>query len=138
MATLNQTITFKNTTAKKLYSLYMDATLHGMISNMPVTINEKPGSAMKAFGGYITGNMLQSIKNKLIVQTWRGSNWTAKDGDSVFVLSFSQKGKNTTLYITHANVPEKHAGHLAKGWYDHYWNPWKQWLAGKPISRPGM
>jgi activator of HSP90 ATPase len=138
MATINQKIIFKNTAAKKLYSLYMDPTLHGMITNMPVTISERPGSRMKAFGGYITGKTLQTVKDKLIVQQWRGSDWTSKDGDSAFVISLTQKGKDTTLWMTHANVPEKHAGHLAKGWFDHYWNPWKHFLTGKSITRPRM
>lgn len=28
------------------------------------------------------------------------------------------------------------AASLDKGWHGHYWNPWKQHLAGKPITRP--
>ncbi|HUL43716.1 MAG TPA: SRPBCC domain-containing protein [Bacteroidota bacterium] len=138
MATIIQKVVFKNATTRQLYNLYMDPKLHARISGGPVKISEKVGSRMEAHGGYITGKMLQRVKNKLIVHTWRGSNWSAQDGDSVFVVSFGRKGRDAVLHMTHANVPDEHAGHLDKGWRDHYWKPWKQYLSGKKITRPRM
>jgi len=114
----------------------MDAKLHSLITAGPVKISEKTGSKLEVFGGYITGKTLQVIKNKLIVQSWHGSDWNAKDDDSAFVLSFEQKGKDAVMNVFHANVPDDNAASLDKGWHDHYWTPWKQHLAGKPITRP--
>jgi len=136
MATIVQKVVFKNTTTKKLYELYMDPKLHGMITAGPVKISEKPGGKLEAFGGYITGKTLQVVKNKLVVQQWHGSDWDAQSEDSVFVLSFEQKGKDAILNVFHANVPDKHAADLDKGWQGHYWKPWKQYLSGKSIVRP--
>jgi hypothetical protein len=48
------------------------------------------------------------------------------------------KGKDVILYAVHANIPDAHVESIDKGWYSHYWNPWKQFLAGKPITRPAM
>jgi activator of HSP90 ATPase len=134
--TIIQKLVFKNTKTNALYDLYMDAKLHGMITNGPVKVSEKPGSALEAWGGYISGKTLQVVKNQLIVQQWRGSDWSEKDADSVFVLSFEQHGKDAVLNVIHANLPDEHAASLDKGWHDHYWNPWKQYLAGEPITRP--
>ena len=136
MATIVQKVVFKNATVKKLYDLYMNAKLHGMITGGTVIISEKSGSKLEVFGGYISGKTLQVIKNKLVVQQWHGSDWDAKADDSVFVLSFEQKGKDAILNVFHANIPDDKAKGLDKGWHDHYWNPWKQHLAGKPITRP--
>jgi activator of HSP90 ATPase len=136
MATIIQKIVFKNTTTKQLYDLYMNAKLHGHITDAPVKISEKPGSKLDVFGGYITGKTLQTVKNKLIVQQWHAADWNANASDSAFVLSFEQKGKNAILNVFHGNVPDVKANSLDKGWHDHYWNPWKQYLAGKPITRP--
>jgi hypothetical protein len=61
--------------------------LHGMITDGPVEVTEKVDSSLKAFGDYITGKILQLIKNQLIVQTWCGSDWVMKDSDSAFLLS---------------------------------------------------
>jgi len=136
MATIIQKVVFKNTKAKQVYDLYMNAKLHGMITNGPVKISEKPGSKLEVFGGYISGKTLLTVKDKLVVQEWIGSDWEAKTGSSVFSLSFEQKGKDVVLNVFHANVPDVHSANLDKGWHDHYWKPWKQYLAGKEITRP--
>ena len=136
MATIIQKVVFKKTKTKQLYDLYMDAKLHGMITNGPVKISEKAGSKLEVFGGYITGKTLQTVKNKLVVQEWYGSDWSKKDEASVFVLSFEQKGDDVVMNVFHGNVPDDKAPGLDKGWHDHYWKPWKQYLTGKTITRP--
>jgi len=136
MATIIQKIVFKNTTIKKLYDLYMDRSLHAMITNGPVKISEKPGSKLEVFGGYITGKTLLTVKNKLVVQQWYGADWKEGSENSAFVLSFEQKRKEAILHVLHANVPDINAKGLDRGWHDHYWNPWKQHLGRKKITRP--
>jgi activator of HSP90 ATPase len=136
--TIAQKIVFKNTTPKVLYNLYMDAKQHAMIAGAPVKITAKEGTKFSAHGNYITGKNLQLIKDKRIVQTWRGMDWEKNEEDSILIISLQPTGKDVTLYMTHANVPDKHAGHLKKGWYSNYWNLWKQHLAGKPLTRPKM
>ena len=136
--TIVQKLVFKNTKPNVLYNLYMDAKKHSMISGAPATIHAKEGSSYSVHGGYIKGKTLHLVKDKVIVQTWRGSDWNKSDVDSTFIINLEQKGKDVVLHAIHANVPDKHAAHLAKGWHDHYWNPWKQYLAGKTITRPGM
>ena len=138
MATIIQKVLFKNTTRKVIYDLYMNAKMHSMITDGPVEISEKVGSNFNAFGGYITGKNLQLVKNQLIVQSWRGSDWNTNDSDSAFLLSLEQKGNDVQLNMIHANIPDDKEKDLDKGWQDHYWNPWKQHIAGQPITRPKM
>ena len=136
--TIVQKLVFKNTKPEVLYGLYMDARKHSMIAGSPAKISSKLGSSYSVHRGYITGKTLHLVKGKQIVQTWRGANWEKKDPDSTFIINLESKGKDVVLHAIHANVPDKHAGHIAKGWHDHYWNPWKQHIAGKPITRPKM
>jgi len=136
--TIVQKVVFKNTTPKVLYDLYMDAKKHSMVTGGPAVISAKEGSSYSAHGGYITGKNLQLVKNKLIVQTWRAQGWDENDVDSTFIINLEQKGKDVVLHAIHANLPDKHSGHIDKGWHDHYWNPWKQHLAGEPITQPEM
>jgi len=136
--TITQKVLFKNTTPKKLYNLYMDAKQHSMISGGPAKISAKAGTKYSVHGGYITGENLQLIKDKMIIQSWRASEWNKDDQDSVFIINLEPKGKDVILHVVHANVPDQHAKNLAKGWNDHYWKPWKQHLAGKIITRPKM
>jgi activator of HSP90 ATPase len=136
--TFSQKVVFKNTTPKAVYDLYMNPKKHAMISAAPATISSKVGGKYSVFGGYIQGKNLHLVKDKLIVQTWRAEGWDKNDVDSTFIISLEPKGKDVVLQAIHANVPDMHSASLEKGWHDHYWNPWKQHLAGKKITRPQM
>jgi activator of HSP90 ATPase len=136
--TIIQKIVFKNTTPKILYDLYMNAKKHSLTTGGPAIISAKEGSKYSVHGGYITGKNLQLIKDKLIVQTWRAQGWDKNDIDSIFIINLEPKGKDVVLHATHANLPDKHSKHIDKGWHDHYWNPWKQHLAGKALVHPKM
>ena len=136
--TITQKVVFKNTTPKAVYDLYMNPKKHSMISGAPVTISSKAGSKFSSHGGYIFGEHIHSVKDKLIVQSWRAQGWDKSDVDSTFIVTLEPKGKDVVLQMVHANVPDKAIDGIAKGWEDHYWKPWKQHLAGKAITRPKM
>src|SRR6185436_18575775 len=133
--TITQKVTFKNTTCKDCYDLYMNAKKHSEVTGGAVKISDKEGTPFDVYDGYITGKNLQLNKNKLIVQSWHGSDWEPGEIDSTLILLFEQKGNSVIAYVTHANLPDEHADSIDKGWYTYYWEPWKNYLAGKPIKR---
>ena len=133
---ITQKIVFKNTKPKALYDLYMNAKKHTIATAAPATITAKAGAKFSAHGGYITGENIYLEKDAMIVQTWRGADWDKKEQDSIFIIRLEPKGKNTILHAIHSNVPDKAAEGINKGWHSHYWEPWKLWLAGKPIAKP--
>jgi len=126
-----QKVLFKNTNPKDLYDLYMDAKKHSRVTGVPAKISDKPGTGFSAHGDYIKGKNLHLVKNKQIVQTWRGKDWHKNDQDSIFSIHLEQKGEDVVLHAIHANIPDEHAADINKGWHDYYWKPWKQHLAGK-------
>src|SRR5262249_37089835 len=115
--------------------LYMDAKKHTASTGVPAKITAKEGSKYSAHDGYITGKNLQLVKGKLIVQTWRASDWAKSDIDSTFIIHLEAKGKDVVLHAIHANLPDKHASSIDDGWYTYYWEPWKKYLSGKPIGQ---
>ena len=133
--TIYQKILFKNTTPRALYDLYMDSKKHSVATGAPAKIDAKEGGKYSAHGGYIAGKNLQLIKNKLIVQTWRAQGWNKNDPDSIFIILLEPKGKDVMLHATHANLPDDGVASVSKGWHNHYWKPWKKYLAGKPIAK---
>ena len=136
--TIIQKVVFKNTTAKTLYDLYMNAKQHSKIAGSPVKISAKTGEKFSAHGNYINGRNIHLVKNKQIIQTWRAAGWDRSAVDSIFMINLEQSGKDTILDMVHAYLPEKEVAGVKKGWTAHYWNPWKQHIAGKPITRPAM
>lgn len=137
--TIVQKIIFRNVTADALYDLYMNARKHTMATGARAKITAKEGSRFSAHENYITGKNLQLIKNRLIVQSWRATDWEKEDADSTFIIYLEPKGKNTVLHATHANIPVKHVDGINKGWHQYYWEPWRKLLAGKPpVARRAM
>jgi len=133
--TIIQNITFKNAAAKDLYDLYMNAKKHSLTTGAPAKISNKEGSTFAVYDGYITGKNLKLVKDKLIVQTWRGKDWSTNDFDSTFIIALEEKGKDVVLHAVHTNVPDNQAKGIDKGWHEFYWEPWKKFLAGKPIIK---
>ncbi len=115
----------------------MNAKKHAIVTGAPAKITAKEGSKYSYHGGYITGRNLQLLKNKLIVQAWRGSDWDKGDMDSTLIIHLEPKGKDVVLHVVHANIPDKHTDSIGKGWHQYYWDPWKKYLAGKSIHKPG-
>ena len=135
---ITQKITFKKTKPNALFELYMNGKKHALIAGSPVTISSKAGSDFSSHGGYITGKTIHTVKDKIIVQNWRGMDWTPADPDSVFTIVLEPSGKDTIMHVIHSGVPDDKAESIDKGWHNHYWKPWKQYLAGKKITRPVM
>jgi activator of HSP90 ATPase len=133
--TIIQEVLFKHTTPKDLYDLYVNSKKHSVATAAPAKMSSKVGDEFSAHSGYISGKNLQLVKNKLIVQSWRAQGWNKSDVDSIFILNLEPKGNDVVLYVVHANVPDKDAEGIAKGWHPHYWEPWKKYLAGTPIEK---
>jgi len=129
--TINQKIVFKNTSTKELYDLYMNEKKHSELTGGTAKITSKIGANFSAYDSYITGKNLHLVKDTIIVQTWRGSDWKKTDEDSILVLNFHQKGKDVTVKMAHVNVPSEQVQGLKKGWDDFYWEPWKKYLESK-------
>src|ERR1700752_2672208 len=126
--TIIQKVVFKNTKAHVLYDVYMNSKKHSAATGAPTNIANKVGTKFTAHGDYITGENLQLLKDKLIVQSWRASDWSAEDPDSVFIINFEEKGNDTILNIVHANLPDEHAQELDQGWHEYYWKPMRAYL----------
>ena len=126
--TICQTVVFKNTTPEMLYTIYMNAKKHSKATGGAAKISSKVGSSYSAWDGYISGKILHLIKEKMIVQSWRSSDFKANDLDSTLILWFEKKGKDAVINMVHANVPDHQYAGLKGGWDDFYWKPWKKYL----------
>lgn len=115
--------------ADKLFAMYLDPKRHAAITGAPVRISRKPGSAFSAFGGALSGHTLAVETPRLIVQSWRSTNFGKRDPDSILILQFSpinrSKGRITLL---HFDVPDVDYDGVTKGWKLYYWSPWRKYL----------
>jgi len=111
-----------------LYAQYLNPRTHRAITGAPARIAAKKGAAFSAFGGQLTGRILQLVPKRLIVQTWRGSHWSREDLDSTLILSFHAEGRGGRIELVHVNVPEHDFAGVSEGWHNYYWIPWRSYL----------
>jgi predicted small metal-binding protein len=119
----------------RLFDMYLDPVIHGVIAGGPVKIGPTVGSEFLAFDGMISGKTIAVVPKKHIVQLWRGNHWKPEDRDSILVLRFLPDGVNGKIELTHLDVPESDFDNVNKGWLDYYWKPWRAYLE-KELKKP--
>ena len=90
-------------------------------------IGARPGAKFSAFGGALSGRILQTVPGRLIVQSWRAKPFHKGDHDSTLILRFLPAGKNRgRIDLVHINVPAHDYWGVEKGWKNFYWKPWRR------------
>lgn len=118
--------------AEELFAMYMDSETHGAFTGAPAKISDEPGSHFEAFGGLLTGTMLQVIKSRLIVQSWRSVNFADSDPDATLILSFTpEEDGDGRIDLIHLDVPENDFQGVSGGWESRYFEPWLAYIQGK-------
>lgn len=115
-------------TPARLYAMYLSPKIHGAFTGAPVQIAARAGALFRAFGGALTGTILQVIPRRLIVQSWRSTEFGKRDIDSTLVLSFSALGKGGRIELTHVNVADGDFAGVSEGWSKYYFVPWRAYL----------
>jgi uncharacterized protein YndB with AHSA1/START domain len=114
----------------RLYDMYLDAREHAKIIDARARIVPRAGGAFSVWGGDIHGRILQLVPKRLIVQSWRASDWKKSDPDSTLILSFHRDRRGGRIELVHVNVPPRHAAGVRRGWTGFYWRPWRALLRG--------
>lgn len=98
------------------------------LKSHPAAISTEPGGAFSLFGNYIVGRQIELVPNQRIVQAWRVASW-APGVYSLVKFEFSEQDSETKITFDHVGFPAGTAEHLAEGWYAHYWDPLRKFLA---------
>ena len=114
--------------AEKLFEMYINPSTHQAITGASVDIGDKRGSEFKAFDGALTGTILEVIKPRLIIKSWRSVNFMAEDPDSTLILSFTSEGDEGRIDLVHLDVPDQDYEGVNQGWEKYYWTPWRSLL----------
>ena len=124
---IKQTIYF-DALALDVYEALIDAKKHVEFTGASASIDRKVGGEFSVWDGYATGENKELVQDKLIVQTWRASDWP-EDAESTVKFEFIAKNGKTKLVFTQTEVPHDFVEDVANGWKDFYWQPLKDYLA---------
>ena len=117
--------------AERLFEMYLDPAGHEAITGAPVIIGNTPGAEFRAFGGALSGTVLAVVAPRLIVQSWRSTQFKPTDADSTLILDFKDEGKSGRIHLVHIDVPDHDYKGVNEGWEKYYWTPWRAYLAQK-------
>lgn len=117
--------------AETLFEMYLDPSMHSAIIGAPVEIGSKSGSNFQAFDGELTGMILDVIKPRLIIKSWRSSTFKTEDPDSTLILSYTPQEDEGRIDLIHLDVPDHDVDGVTQGWEKYYWKPWRAYLESK-------
>ncbi len=119
--------TFK-TSAEKIYSSWLSTTGHSAMTGSPAKVDGRARGEFTAWDGYIWGTFLELTENQRILQTWRTSEFSEDDNDSLVEILFEEKNGQTKVTLIHTSIPDQQADGYKKGWDDFYFKPMKEYF----------
>ena len=124
---IRQQVTVRGATPHDLYETIMDSRRHTKLTGDKAKMSRKLGAKFTAGDGWIDGMNLELVKDKLIVQGWRGNDddWP-KGYYSVVRFRFTKVKGGTRLDFLHSGVPVPALEEIRFGWLEYYWDPLKQ------------
>ncbi len=119
--TINQSVVI-NASPGEVYDALMDSKKHSQFTGEEAKISNKVKGKFTAYGGYIEGESLKLTPGKIIVQSWRGSDWP-KGHFSKVTYTLMKKGNKTQLKFKQEGVPVDQYDSIKQGWVGYYWKP---------------
>jgi hypothetical protein len=113
---------------QRIYDVLLDSKQFTAFSGAPAEINREVGGTFSMFGGLIVGRNIELVPRERIVQAWRPAAWEP-GVYSLVKFELKELGPQTRIVLDHTGFPEGHFRSLDFGWYAHYWEPLKKFVA---------
>ena len=113
-----------------IYNAWLDGKQHAAMTHTGhAEAGTKVGDSFSAHDSYITGNNVELIPNSKIVQSWRSTEFSPDEADSLIEVTFEDKENGTLVTLTHSNLPP-HGTQYESGWKAYYFEPMKKYFGG--------
>lgn len=126
MKEIKKTVYF-DASAHDVYEALIDEKKHAAFTGAGAKIENKVGGKFSVWDDYATGINKELVPDKLIVQSWRASDWP-EGMESVARFEMSEEDGKTKLVFTQTGIPEEKFDDITQGWEDFYWKPMKEYL----------
>jgi activator of HSP90 ATPase len=117
-----------NVSAKALYSAWMNSKKHSEMTGGKAKIINRIGCKYEVWDKSFTGKTLNLEPFKRIIQSWRPTNFSIEDSDSLIEILFDEAKGKTKLTLIHTGIPKGKGAHYKQGWIDYYFTPMKKYF----------
>jgi len=114
-----------------IYRLLTESKKYAEVTKKKAIIGRSAGKRFSVYGGQATGIIVELVRNKRIVQAWRGHSFPEGIYSmATFNLKPTPKG-GTELILVHRGVPKNSIPFIEQGWRKYNWDPIKKYLSDK-------
>ncbi|MDX5320732.1 MAG: SRPBCC domain-containing protein [Bacteroidota bacterium] len=112
---------------EKVYSTWLSSEGHTAMTGSEAHCSDRVGDYFNAWEGYIEGRNLELLENQRILQSWRSSEFSEEDEDSLLEIELSAIPEGCELKLKHSNIPEGQTLYI-QGWEEYYFQPMLQYF----------
>jgi activator of HSP90 ATPase len=112
---------------EEIYSTWMTSEGHSLMTGGSANISSEVGGEFEAWDGYIHGKNLKLEYGKLIVQSWRTTEFSDDEPDSQIEITLEAIGDQTKLILHHTGLPP-HGEQYRQGWVESYFEPMREYF----------
>jgi uncharacterized protein YndB with AHSA1/START domain len=88
----------------------------------PVVMSTEPGSMFEIWDGAITGENIEFVQDKLIIQRW----FFGEEEDSIVTIKLHPDRKGTMVELHQTNIPDNAYDNMVEGWDTDYFGNLRQ------------
>jgi uncharacterized protein YndB with AHSA1/START domain len=111
-----------------VYDAWLHSRGHTEMTGSKATQSPRIGARVSAWGGYISGQNLELVPGRRIVQSWRTTQFTAEHPDSKIRITLRPVAGGTQITLQHSGVPDGQTSYEKSGWQDHYFKLMKAYF----------
>ncbi len=113
-----------------IYNAWLSSKEHSKMTGGEALCSSEEGGEFTAWNEYIWGANVSLTPCSKIVQTWRTTEFSGEDEDSVITVLFEPHDSGCCVTIKHTNLPQGQTQYL-KGWKEHYFEPMREHFSAK-------
>ena len=111
-----------NATPQDVYNAMTNPLMIEIWTGEPVVMSTVPGSEFEIWDGSITGENVEFIQDKLIVQRW----FFGEEEDSIVTIKLHPDRKGTLVELFQTNIPDNAFENMVEGWDVDYFGNLRQ------------
>ncbi len=101
-----------NASPADVYNAMTNPAMIEIWTGEPAVMSTEPGSEFEIWDGAITGENLEFVQDKLIVQKW----FFGEEADSIVTIKIHPDRKGTLVELLQTNIPDNAFENMADGW----------------------
>ncbi len=110
-----------------IYKAWLNSEQHAAMTGGEAKCTDIEGASFTAWDGYITGVNHKLTPHSKIIQSWRTSEFSDEDEDSLLEVMLEPSEKGCLLSLKHTNIPAGQTQY-EQGWIESYFNPMKDYF----------